>query len=912
MGYVKRKSLWRAWRGLRRCPPALLLVLVTLLLAPSSAAAGFGVESFTVTARNADGTIDEVAASHPYALDVSLSMNADRLGKPEGALSTIQIDLPPDLIGNSLAVPRCSLADFGGSAPRCAGSTQIGILRARVGSLGQLSIPIFNLVASPGYAAVFGVSVEKTTIFQRLKLMGSGATSSVRLSVVLPPEQEISDIEEEIWGVPAASSHDPERTCWTAAESVVEGCSAGGAAEKPLLTLSASCAEPLRTTVTAVSLGPPSLSAVASAFSRDAAGNPRPLVGCDAIPFEPRLSVAGEAVALAPTALTVGLEMPQHESVGASSAASLAALHLELPDGVALNPAVGSWLTGCSPGEIGLESAPGVVPPVLGVGASSCPPSSQMGSVKLKTPLVDHALVGAIYLATPSANPFGARYAFYLVIEDEATGTIIKAPGRLEADAGDGRLSATVAEFPQFPFSDLQLEFGGGPRAPLVSPPSCGRYTAAATFSPSTVPFELPAARSAGFMISAGAGGAPCPPPEAARPATPSFQAGTKVPRAGGDSSLLIRLSRQDTDQHLGSFELNLPPGLVANLGSVPIGAAVGGVRVAAGVGPDPLRLDGTVYLEGPYRGAPYSLAIVVPARAGPFDFGTIVQRAAISVDPVTAQIGVHSDPLPRILAGVPLELRGLTLDLNRSGFIRNPTTCEPMAITGSATTSLGQAAPLSARFQVGDCAGLGFRPKLALRLLGPTGKGAHPRVRAVLSTRRGDANISRAAITLPGSELLDNRRLGDVCTGAQYRAGTCPARSVYGHAKVSTPLLGAPLEGPVYLRESRGRLPQLAVSLAGGIHLDLVAHIDSVHGRLRARFGSLPDVPLDKLVLTLRGGRKGLLVNTGGVCRGGLRAGAWFAGHNGKARSLSPIVRTDCGNSHPPDRPQRLPLLEQ
>jgi hypothetical protein len=604
------------------------------------------------------------------------------------------------------------------------------------------------------------------------------------------------------------------------------------------------------------------------------------------------VTIQTDAEALAPTALTVGLEIPQHEAVGVTPAAPLEGLDIALPAGLVLNPSSGSWLIGCAPTAIGLESPPGVEPSVFNEGPAACPASARLGSVTLQTPLIDHGLSGTIYLATQFANPFATRFAIYLVIEDEATGTILKIPGRIDADPADGRLIAAVPELPPLPFSDLELEFAGGPRAPLVNLAGCGRYATEATFTPSTAPFGVAVTRRAGFTIFEGAGGTPCPPAEAERNAAPSFQAGTEVPIAGGSSPLSIHLSREDVDQHLGSFELTLPPGLTANLGSAPLGAAVGSVKVEAGLGPRPLALNGTVYLEGPYQGAPYSLKIVVPAQAGPFDLGTIVQRAALSINPANAQISVRSDPFPQILAGVPLELRGLTVDLDRPGFIRNPTSCEPMAITGSATTALGQTAPLSNRFQVGECAALPFKPTLAVHLSGAIGRNGHPALRAVL---RGDPDGAAPAsmeLALPGDELLDLRHIGALCSRGLEPDG-CPPASRLGSISFGSPFLDAPLAGSVYLRAPGNRLPGLVADLRSGpLHFVLDGHTATSGGRLSVRFPSIPDIPLSKAVLSLSGGRRGIIVNSRALCSRPSTAGASLSAHNGMRRQLRVPVR--------------------
>lgn len=878
--------------GLHRLLSVHVLALLALLAVPTTAAAEFGIESFTVTARSADGTIDESAASHPFVLDVHLAMNTDPGGTPEEVLRGMQIDLPPGLVGNSLNVPRCSPVDFVGEFPRCPGETQIGVLRGIVTGLGQVILPVYNLEPPPGSAAAFAVSLGGKTLVQRLRLIGTGGASSVRLEGLLPPDPAIVDVEEEIWGVPADPAHDPERTCREPDGTVVEGCSSG-AAERPLLTLPASCESPMRTTLTATSAGPPAIDAVATAVSNDAGGNPRPLSGCEAVPFEPRLTVRADPAALAPTSLVLGLEVPQHEGADLIAAAALERAEIELPAGTALNPAAGSWLAGCPASAIGLESSPGADPPSLNGSPVACPAGSRIGSVRVWTPLMAHRLDGDVYLASPEGNPFSSRLAIYLVVEDDETGTVLKIPGWLDTSPSDGRLTATISDLPRFPFSELEIEFAGGPRAPLTNPPRCGTAAAVATFTPSTEPFRSAVERGGTFTLTEGPDGGSCPRPEAERDATPAFQAGVAAPFAGLSSPMSIHLSRRDLDQHLGSFDLTLPPGLVADLGSVPIGAAVGSVQVAAGLGPAPLQLDGTVYLDGPYRGAPYSLKVVVPARAGPLDLGTIVQRAALFVDPATARVRVVADPLPQILSGVPLELRSLTVDLDRPGFVRNPTSCQPTSITGSATTALGQTSPLSTRFQVGDCARLAFRPKLSLRLSGGLSRNSHPGLTAVLKGGPGEAGISSLGFTLPAGQLLDLRHLRALC-GRGVVPERCPGASLAGRLRLSSPFLGEPLEGPVHLRMPSRRLPDLSAELRSSrFRIVLHGRTTSSGGRLGIRFGGIPDVPISRAVLSLPGGRRGIVVNSRSLCAASA-ATARFSAHSGKQRRLRVVPRLD------------------
>jgi hypothetical protein len=277
---------------------------------------------------------------------------------------------------------------------------------------------------------------------------------------------------------------------------------------------------------------------------------------------------------------------------------------------------------------------------------------------------------------------------------------------------------------------------------------------------------------------------------------------------------------------------------------------------------------------------------------AGPFDLGNLVIRAAADVDPTTAQVSVSTDPLPRILNGIPLRLRSIALGLDRSGFIRNPTSCEPMSVTGTATAGRGPSVPLSEFFQVGGCAGLPFEPGLSIDLLGGLGRSDHPAVRAVLRGRADEAAIAAMTMTLPAGELLDLRNVRSLCA-VRLSPERCPRASRLGRASVLSPLLDEPVQGPIHLRAPSDRLPDLVADLRGdGLHFVLHGQTVTSGGHLRIRFPDLPDIPLSKAVLTLSGGRHGILVNSEGLCGRSRHISVSLGAHDGDRKQLTPHVR--------------------
>jgi hypothetical protein len=420
---------------------------------------------------------------------------------------------------------------------------------------------------------------------------------------------------------------------------------------------------------------------------------------------------------------------------------------------------------------------------------------------------------------------------------------------------------------------------------------------------------------------------APAPPADpyqpiarsASQPSTqfsPSFIAGTVDNRAGAFSPEIVTITRADNQEELQSIALQNPPGLLGMLSKVgicsgaqaetancPAASEIGTVTVGLGPGFSPFYSEGGAYLTGPYKGAPFGVALAVPVLAGLFEFGEVVVRATLSIDPSTAALSIASDPLPQSLDGIPLQIRTIHLDLDRKGFTFNPTSCKHSSIKATVTSTAGTLASVRSPFQATDCAKLAFRPKLDLRLAGQTNRGGHPKLTTVLRMPEGGANLKRVALTLPPAELIDSAHIKSPCTRPQFAAGQCPPGSVIGFARAVTPLLKKPIEGPVYLRSSTRQLPDLIVALHGQLDLDLAGRIDAVHGGLRVDFSTVPDAPLTKFTLTLDSGRRGLLVNSTNLCKASVHAVAKLAGQNGAVASQNPLLRTPCARMPKPRR---------
>jgi hypothetical protein len=906
---------------------ALCALALGALLAPG-AEADFGIESFTTESLRQGGAVELRAGAHPYEFKVNVRMNTDSEGDPDGTLRQLIVNLPAGMTGNPQAVPRCPTAAFEGFVSTCPGTTQVGIVRLTIPGFGIGIGPVYNLTPPPGVAASIGFSAANRNSFQEASLRTGSDYGLTVSDITVPTNVPITAIEETIWGVPADHGHDEARTCLGTGGEFVEGCQ-NEQPPAPFLSLPTSCAGPLATTVSLSSVAEPRQSVQATAELPGEGGAPEGLHACDRPPFSPTIQARPEtAAADSPTGLHVRVHLPQGEDTEFATA-DLREASVALPAGLAVNPSAAAGLGACSVAQIDLH----------GPGPASCPADSKLGTVELDTPALDHPIPGAVYLARQGENPFDALIALYIAAYDPVSGVVVKLAGKVEPNPISGQLSASFAENPQQPFEDLKLDFGGGPRASLTTPPTCGTYATTSTLVPWSAPEGPTAHPSDSFAITQAAGGGACSSSEAALPNSPAFEAGTTTPLAGAYSPFVIKLSRENGSQRFGALNVTLPPGIAAKFAgtaqcseaqiaaaqarsapgegalekqspSCPAASELGTVTVGAGSGA-PFYVQGHAYLAGPYKGAPFSTVIVTPALAGPFDLGTVVVRAALYVNEETAQGTIKSDPIPTMLAGIPLEVRSIAVHISRDQFTLNPTSCEAKAMTAEAISTTGAVARLSNRFQVGGCAGLGFAPRLALSLKGPTKRSGHPALKAVLTYPKGSgyANIASAQVGLPHAEFLDQGNLDKVCTQPELRSATCPPSSVYGHAKAFTPLLDAPLEGPVYLGVGYGhKLPDLVADLNGQIRILLHGRVDTTKADgLRNTFEVVPDAPVSKFVLEMKGGKKfGLLENSENVCRKTQRATARLVAQNGLVAQLHPKIANSCGKSKRSRRSRR------
>lgn len=789
-------------------------------------------------------------------------------GFPEGFVKDIVVETPEGLSVNPEATPQCTLAQL--ETASCPPESQVGTNYFTVATEGppcapckqaRVPLPVYNVVPFEGSPSMVAFLTASGPTF----IVGS--LDPVDQHVIFT----ISDVHAPPEGPPIVGSR-----------LVFEGTAGNGT----YLTLPSNCGTPAKATLKVDSHKG---EADEATFTTPYSGT-----GCDKVPFDPTLITSVDSSTDSPDPATINLGIPFDPAKPIANS-YLKIARVTLPEGAGINPSLANGLETCTNAQFAYHTNDEI----------QCPKGSEIGTVDVETPsLPPGSLHGKVYVAQPeSQNPSsGKQFRIFLTVESKRYGVNVRLKGQIFPNLQTGQVTVVVEENPQATFREFIVHLNGGPKGALTTPNTCGPHKTTSDLTPWSESGD--AHPSGEFSLGSAPGGGPCPKTLAERPFNLTYSAGPQGSKAGAFSPFEFHLSRPDGAQEIRQIDVNLPPGMIAKLKgteycpqakidaatansgaaekaspSCPANSQVGTFTTDVGSGPAPFRTTGKAYLAGPYKGAPISMVFVTPAVAGPYDLGTVVVRVAINVNPETAEIHAVSDPIPFIFGGVKLDIRSIDVSINRSKFTLNPTTCRsafPVAssIFGGGANPANPASwfetKQSVAFQATECRKLQFKPKFFARILGGKGqtqRADNPKFRAIVEGRNGDANVRRTSFILPRATILDQAHIKTICTRVQLAANECPQNSIYGHAKARSPLLAKPLEGPVYLTSSNHELPDLLANLRGQVPIRLRGVISSAHGRLKTVFNETPDVPVSKFEMTMKGGSKGLLVNTRNLC---------------------------------------------
>jgi hypothetical protein len=863
--------------------------------------AGFGVEKYELRAEEEGGATDTQAGGHPFQLSTALSLNMDPTEEPVALPKNLQFTLPPGLIGNPLAIPRCSQVNFNTitatSANLCPADTTVGIAEVTIKEPRtfprptRLTIPVFNVEPSAGEPARLGFTVFKVPIVLETAVRTGSDYAVVVTAKDTSETTGIISSRVAIWGVPGDARHNSERG-WE--------CAGGGAfkpdffpkcseqqqpPEVPFLSMPTSCDKPLQAPMQAQSWVPGTeyTPPMESEFQEQ-------LTGCSALEFSPTFSTTpDEHSASTPTGLAVEVGMPknapQFETPTGLAQSALKATTVTLPEGIQLNPAAAGGLGACSAFEVGFE--PGFPESAqtennhFSPGPFGCNDAAKVGTVSIKSPDLHNELKGYVYLGREHTNPFEAPLVIYILAEDcggtvpatpecgaPNSGVRVKLSGTVTPNQSTGQLVSTFENNPQVPFESFNLHFFNGPRASLATPSGCGTYTATTSFTPWSG--AAAAAPSSSFDITSGVGGGGCP--GNPLPFAPSLTAGSNNTQAGAFTSFTLTGDKPDGQQALSGLTLTLPPGLAAMISSVtPCPQAqvatnscgpdslIGHSLASAGLGGEPFTLPGQVFFTQGYNGAPFGLSVVTPAVAGPFNLGDVTVRSTINVDRNTAAVTINSEPFPTMLKGVPTQLKQIKVVVDRPNFQFNPTNCNAMSIASKLTGAQGGVASATYPFKAQNCAALSFHPTLVAEADGRASKPNGATFKVRVTSGPGQSNIAKTELTLPIQLPSRLTTIQKACLAATFEANpaSCPEGSNIGNAVAVTPVLKNPLRGPAYLvSHGNAAFPDVEFVLQGeGLTLLLDGKTDIKKGITYSRFESVPDAPVSLFETTLPAG---------------------------------------------------------
>lgn len=812
-------------------------------------------------------------------------------------LRGLTLTLPAGYAADFTSAPRCDATAFGATryvAPTCPAPTKVGEAFVRTSAYAGghathnpiTGLALSNLTPAAGEVGRLGVSFKAEASLAPVKwVLGVryAADGSGRLIATLVDAPRLTYDSSDI-----AETGDS----WAPGDVLQAGDARIGqplpaAATRPLyvegLSLRLWGSQSAHPTLTADfgaqagrCDGSPSATFSASTYAgtlSSATTTPFFLTGCSALSLPATGSVAlTDPMPGAATGASIDIDLPQ--PAGARLPAQPEAIGVTLPAGVEIGPQLGSGSTGqptCAAQQF--DSAPVNEP-------AACSAATIVGEATVDPYGTGSSFSGSVHLGPPAAD--GDLAALLIDVAQPADADArLRFRGALRV-ATDGRVSVAFDDLPTLRFASLGLHLRGGDHALLTAPTTCGAHGG-------TVSVEHPVTGTVDAALALDTAGC-------SAPAAPTLTAATTTPRSGDRPATSLTVARGATASAFERLAFTLPPGTLiatgampacgaadAAAGTCPADAQLGGVRLAAGAGAHPLSIAGNLFLTDAPAGAIAGIALAAPAELGGVSLGTIVATGGLYPGP-NAGTAILSLDLPTRARGVALDLRRVTVDLDRAGVVRQPTACGDLP-TSVAVTAGGSEVRAAATAAYPQCGARAFAPSFAGSVSGETTVGGHPKVIAVVTPGGDDAAVAGIRLVLPPSLKLDAARSSAACARAAFLAGACPAAAKVGQASAKISLAADAMGSDAFLvRDDDGAL---GVGLRfGGVygHAVIGRFSTGAGGAQVLSFDGVPDVPLERWALQLDGATSGLLQvgSTAGGCTKTLSWSAELTAHSG------------------------------
>jgi len=869
---------------------------------------------------------------------------------PTAIVTHVRVDVAPGLATSPANVPQCTMKEFGETEVPVPGFHFYEAPKCKAGGLGPHETGPESTVIGEETATVFAGAAKDVVISGVLynleppKTLPKARSALYGAALKLPIPLTKAVLEENgITGAPAAKQY--------YAHTLVEGNVEWGKEEKgtnvgdyhdyfevsvspslPLLrsrqldygragngafiTNGTNCPGNHTTTLSleGVPLGTPaevakSVASGAREFSRKPYETLIGLQGCKNVPFNPTFSLAsGASGSDQPNPITTEFSLPQFSGEEELDSSQVRTATVTLPEGMTLNPSAAAGLEACTVAQARIHSE------TFGV---ACPAGSELGTVNLEVPtLPPGSLTGTIYLGGPvtgaeTAPITGPPYIVYVVANSTRYGVSVRLKGEVIPNEVTGQLTTVFKENPEQPFTSLTLHFNRGALTSVANPLICGTPLGSSSITPVATEGVPTANATFGVPIIGCA-------PSIPFSLTQSTQ--YEPPSAAGHSSYTLNLGRPEGQQYLQKVTTTLPSGVAGEIPDVTLcgepqaaqgtcgtASKIGTATVTAGSGSSPYTFSGPVYMTTSYNGAPFGLSIAVPAVAGPFNLGTIVTRSTIKINPTTARVTAES-VLPTIVKGIPIRLRSLSVNVDRQGFLLNPTNCALEATESTLTSTFGAVqAGLSSPFQAEGCSGLGFKPAFKASTSAKHSKTQGASLVTTLTMPGGNANMKSVFVTLPKQLPSRLTTLQKACLAKVFEANPLNCKkespgSEVGTATAITPVLPVPMKGPAFLVSHAGEaFPSLELVLEGeGVRVIVEGKTNIKKGITTTNFASTPDVPVSSITVNLPLGPHSALTTeklTTNLCTSKLTMPTILTGQNGKVvKENTKINPTGCG----------------